>query len=316
MKFKAIILAGGNGERFWPLSTPEKPKQFLDIFGGKSLLRQCAERFSGMIGPGDIHVLTSKRLVAATRAELPELPKKNVIGEPMRRDTAAAVALGVNSVGKKTDEVLGFFPSDQLAGDARKFRAAIGKAVDLAAKTSAIVTVGIKPTGPSTDFGYIDPKRGKFVEKPPVAKAREYVRRGYLWNAGMFIARASVFRAALAEFAPEIADAKISNYASLPRISFDYAVMEKYPEIKTVCGDFGWDDVGGFAAFDRHFKRDENGCVTIGDARAVDGGNCILVAKGARIVTLGASDLVVVTTKDSVLVAHKSKLAGMKKLFQ
>ena len=199
--FKAIILAGGSGERFWPLSTPEKPKQFLRVFGGESLIRQSVGRLKGLVKPKDVFVITSNALVAATRKELPEIPKQNIIGEPMRRDTGAAVALGVGVAGKG---VLGFFPSDQLVAKPVAFRKAVGEAVARAKAKDAIVTLGIKPTFPATGFGYVDPKSGRFVEKPNVAKAKAYLKKGYLWNAGMFIGRAETFKAAFAAHAPAL----------------------------------------------------------------------------------------------------------------
>ena len=329
--FKAIILAGGSGERFWPLSTPEKPKQFLNVFGNESLIRQSVGRLKGLVKPEDVFVITSKALVAATRRELPEIPKANVIGEPMRRDTGAAVALGVGVASRtggdagfsgRDDCVLGFFPSDQLVAKPAAFRRAVGEAVKRAKAKDAIVTLGIKPTFPATGYGYVDPKSGRFVEKPNEAKARQYLKRGYLWNAGMFIGRAETFRAAFTAHAPALlpllsspVSRLKSSYEPLPRISFDFAVMEHLKNVEVVAGDFGWDDVGSYAAFDKHFKRGKDGNIVLGDVNAVDSGGCTAVAKGARIALLGVKDLVVVTTKDAVLVVAKDKVAELKKLF-
>ena len=167
--FKAIIPAGGSGERFWPLSTPERPKQFLSVFGNESLIRQSVSRLKGLVKPKDVYVITAKALVGVTRKELPEIPKANVIGEPMRRDTGAAVALGVGVAGKG---VLGFFPADQIAANPAGFRKAVSAAIARAKKTDAIVTIGIKPTFPATGFGYVNPQSGQFVEKPDEKKPR------------------------------------------------------------------------------------------------------------------------------------------------
>ena len=333
--FKAIILAGGSGERFWPLSTPEKPKQFLNVFGGESLIRQSVSRLKGLVKPKDVFVITSKALVAATRKELPEVPKANIVGEPMRRDTGAAVALGVGvascasrASGResasplKKDVVLGFFPSDQMVANPVKFRKAVAAAIARAEKRDAIVTLGIKPTFPATGFGYVDPKSGKFVEKPNAAKAKAYLKKGYLWNAGMFIGRAEVFKAAFAAHASALVPLLMSPvsrlkscYAALPKISFDFAVMEKLKNVEVVPGDFGWDDVGSYAAFDKHFKHGKDGNIVLGDVNAVESDGCTAVAKGAKIALLGVRDLVVVTTKDAVLVVSKKKVAELKKLF-
>ena len=327
--FRAVILAGGSGERVWPLSTPERPKQFLRVFGGESLIRQALARLDGLVAPADAFVVTTKGLVAATRKELPEVPKGNIVGEPMRRDTGAAVALGVGMASGAGDPVVGFFSSDQMVAKPKEFRKVVKRAVAIARRRNAIVTIGIKPDYPATCFGYISPKTRAFVEKPDAEKARKYVRAGYLWNAGMFIARASVFRGAFAAHAPELeclaksgrgagplAPAALARlYAALPKISFDYAVMEKAKNVEVVPGDFGWDDVGSFAAFDKYFPHDRRGNVREGPCNVVEAEGNICVARSARISLLGVKNLVVVTTPDSVLVADKSRVAEMKKLF-
>ena len=389
--FKAIILAGGSGERFWPLSTPEKPKQFLNVFGGDSLIRQSVRRLHGLVRPQDVFVVTSKALVAATRRELPEIPRANIVGEPMRRDTGAAVALGVglaslgsgrvelgspcetaDSKSRKTladpkilqtltdpknlqtltdtksrktltdskilqtlidsndsrdfdDTVLGFFPSDQLATDPLRFRKAVAAAIAKAKKSDSIVTIGIKPDYPATQFGYVNPKTGNFVEKPDVRKAKLYLKNGYLWNAGMFIGRVETFKSAFAAHAPELLPLLTSRvsrssslksiYERLPRISFDFAVMEKLHDVKVVKGDFGWDDVGSYGAFDRYFPHDSRGNVREGPCTVVEADDNICVARSARISLLGVKNLVVVTTPNYVLVADKGRVAEIKKLF-
>ena len=320
--FKAVILAGGSGERFWPLSTPERPKQFLRVFGGASLIRQAVSRLDGFVSPKDVFVVTAKNLVAATRKELPEVPKCNIIGEPMRRDTGAAVALGVGLAAGGADPVVGFFSSDQIVANPKAFRKVVSKAVALARRKPVIVTLGIKPTYPATCFGYISPKTRTFVEKPDAKTAKKYVKAGYLWNAGMFIARASTFRGAFAAHAPELSCLTSSTnhlaalYSKLPKISFDYAVMEKAKNVEVVPGDFGWDDVGSFAAFDKYFPHDSRGNVREGPCTVVEAEGNICVARSARISLLGVKNLVGVTTPDSVLVADKSRLTDMKKLFK
>ena len=330
--FKAVILAGGSGERFWPLSTPERPKQFLSVFGGESLIRQSVSRLGGLAGPEDTFVVTSHALAAATVAELPELDRSHVVGEPMRRDTGPAVALGVGIAAPEGDPVVGFFPSDHLIGSPARFRATLRKAIALARKGESIVVIGIMPSYPATAFGYVDPVKGRFVEKPDLAKAKRYLKAGYLWNAGMFIARASVFRRALELCAPALAGlaapggvsvrALGAAYKPLPRISFDYAVMEHVSRgvgglgVAVVPGDFGWDDVGGYGAFDKYYPHDADGNVREGECRAVDSSGNICVARAASISLVGVKNLVVVTTPDAVLVADKSHLSEMKRLFK
>lgn len=334
--FKAIILAGGSGERFWPLSTPENPKQFLRVFGGESLIRQSVSRLKGLVKPKDVFVITSRALVAATRKELPEIPKANIIGEPMRRDTGAAVALGVgvallsarkrqigNGSKGPNDPILGFFSSDQMVTNPEKFRKVVSAAIAKAKKKDAIVTIGIKPEYSATGFGYVNPKTGAFVEKPNERKAREYLKKGYLWNAGMFIGRTETFKAAFAAHAPALVPLFTSSvsrltscYESLPRLSFDYAVMEHLKNVAVVKGDFGWDDVGSYGAFDKYFPHDARGNVREGPCTVVEADGNICVARSARISLLGVKNLVVVTTPDAVLVADKSRITEMKKLFR
>jgi len=324
--FKAVILAGGSGERFWPLSTPERPKQFLRIFGNESLIRQSVTRLRGLVAPEDVYVVTSARLVSETRRELPELPAANVIGEPMRRDTAAAVALGVAAASGSDERVtLGFFPADQLVKRPAAFRKTLRTARRIAEREGAIVTLGIKPTGPATNFGYVDPRHLRFVEKPDVRRAARYLKQGFLWNAGMFIATADAFRTAILRHAPALKPVLAlrrfdqrrltREYEGLPRISFDFAVMEKIDNLAVVPGDFGWDDVGGYNAFVRHFPQDGSGMVSRGAVHAVDSSGCTVVAEGAPISLLGVKDLVVVSTPEAVLVVAKDRVDEMKKLF-
>ncbi|MBO7721301.1 MAG: mannose-1-phosphate guanylyltransferase, partial [Kiritimatiellae bacterium] len=243
----------------------------------------------------------------------------------MRRDTGAAIALGTAAAG---GGVLGFFPSDQLVADAGRFRRALSAAVAKARRTGAMVTIGIKPQYPSTSFGYIDPKSGRFVEKPRERRAKEYLAKGYLWNAGMFIAKAEVFMAAFAAHAPELSPlcglkrrqagfrSLAAVYEKLPRISFDYAVMERLGRVAVVKGDFGWDDVGSYGAFDKYFPHDAHGNVREGPCTAVDAADNICVTRTVPISLLGVKNLVVVSTPDGVLVADKNRITEMKKLFR
>lgn len=313
--FKAVILAGGSGERFWPLSTPERPKQFLDIFGSESLIRQAVSRLAGFVEPKNIFVVTSKALASLTRKELPELPRKNIIGEPMRRDTAAAVALGVEAAG---EGIVGFFPADQMIGKPKAFQASLKKAIKIAEKVPRIVTLGIKPTYPATGFGYINPKTGKFVEKPNAETAAEYVKAGYLWNAGMFIASSETFKAQFAAHAPHLLGLKATTkaYEPLPKISFDFAIMEHQDKVEVVPADCAWDDVGSYAAFEKHFKPDANGNICLGATRVVESSDSIVIGNAMSVSLLGVIGLVVVSTKNGILVMPKKEIPNLKKLFQ
>ena len=304
-KLKAVILAGGSGERFWPLSTPERPKQFLTLFGGKTLLRQSVERLRGLVEAKDVFVVTAKSLVEATRKELPEVPAENILGEECRRDTAAAVTMGVAAAGEGT---IGVFPADQLVEKPGAFRTAVKKAAAIAEKEPAIVTLGIKPSYAATGFGYVDPKSGKFAEKPDEKTARKYIKAGYLWNAGIFIARYGTFKAAVEAKAPELkrifelkGEAR-KIYKTLPKISFDYAVMEKWGQVRTVEAVCGWDDVGSYLSAEKHLSglTDKNGNLVISGGRTVK--------------VVGLMNLVVACSDAGVLVMDR-KLAGELKKF-
>jgi len=344
MTFHAVILSGGSGERFWPLSTPKRPKQFLTVFGGKTLLRQAVDRLAGLVPPERIHVITAKSLMAATRRELPEIPKANIVGEPCRRDTGAAVAVACAQVERIAgeDAVVAILTADQLMGDVKAFRKVLADAAIAASKTSSIVTMGVTPTYPATGFGYINfgaqadvgtqtefLRVKKFVEKPDLRTAKRYLKSGkYVWNAGMFVWSVGTMKRALAEHAPALAEleetvakgkravgASLAKlYPPLPKISIDYAVMEKAQDVIVSRGDFGWDDVGTWSSADKHLAADSHGNVAKGKVTLLDVDGVVAVAEGPRIAAIGVKDIVMVTTKDAVLVAHKSRVQDLKKL--
>ena len=342
-EFYAVILSGGSGERFWPLSTPDRPKQFLSVFGGKSLIRQAVDRLRGLVPTEHILVVTAASLVKATHQELPELPRSNVIAEPCRRDTAAAVATACGVVERLggADAVAAILTADHLMRDVPAFRRLLADAARAAASTDDIVTMGVAPDYPATGFGYIQvgdpvPLRTKtvfhravrFVEKPDAKTAAKYLATGkYAWNAGMFVWRVATMKAALRAGAPELSELERAVaaaksvprvlarlYPPLPRISIDYAVMEKARNIIVSRGDFGWDDVGTWAAAEKHLKADARRNVVKGAATLLDCENAVAVAEGPMIAALGVKDLVIVTTKDAVLVADKSRVQDLKKL--
>ena len=336
----AIILAGGAGERFWPLSTPERPKQFLALFGGRTLIRQAYERVAKLVPDERILVITAKELVQMTRDELPELPLENVIGEPCRRNTAPAVAVALGEVLKRGGEkaVGAILTADQLMTRPAVFRSLLRKAVCHAVTSDDIVTLGVRPDRPATGYGYIETalpavdgtllRVVRFKEKPDAATARKYLRSGrFVWNAGMFIWRAETLRRTFASVAPELEALSEAvrggsstvrtlarRYPELGAISFDYAVMEKISNIAVVAGDFGWDDVGSFSSIEKHFPADSSGNVVIGDARLVDAQNVSAVARGVRIALMGVKDLVVVTSGNNVLICSKDRVQDLRRL--
>jgi len=343
--FYAVILSGGSGERFWPLSTPDRPKQFLTVFGGRSLIRQAVDRLDGLVPPERVIVVTAAALVKATCRELPMLPRANIIAEPCRRDTAAAVAVACGVVARRggPEAVAAILTADQLMGDVPAFRRVLADAARVAADTSDIVTMGVTPDYPATGFGYIQAGRPvstgtatvfhcarRFVEKPDAATAKRYLKAGtYVWNAGMFVWKASVMLAALRVGAPALADLaeRIASgrggvarllavaYPGLPKISVDYAVMEKVSNILVSRGDFGWDDVGTWTSADKHLATDARRNVAKGDVTLLDVTDSVVLSEdGPQIAAFGVKDLVIVATKDSVLVAEKSRVQDLKKL--
>lgn len=342
----AVIMAGGNGERFWPMSTPERPKQFLDLFGGRTLICQAVDRLAGLIPPERTYVITAERFTAATRASLPMLPPENVIGEPCRRDTAAAVATACGLVLKKggPDAVCCILTADQLISPPDAFRAGLADAVDMAFRTEAIITIGLVPTRPETGFGYIEcgPRLDlgtetvfhdvrRFVEKPNAETARFYLATGgFLWNSGMFIWKAATMRDAFRAHAGDIApliDAVVAEddsaaavnriYPSLRSISVDFAVMEHAERILVAESRFEWDDVGSWTAVEHHFPQDEAGNTVLGGVVLRDVASSIVVnapgnAPGRPVVVAGLSNVVVVQTPTATLVCARDQLPNLK----
>lgn len=337
MNTYAFILAGGRGERFWPLSTFKRPKQFVSLFGGKPLLAHAVERLAGLVPAERIHIITSADLVPATRDALPCLPESNILGEPVGRDTAAAVALACGVVRAKDPQgVVAILPADPLIGDVPAFRAALADACAVAAREPVIATLGIAPTFPATGYGYIEcgdpleasettPMRHvrRFVEKPDLATAQAYLATGaFVWNAGMFIWRAEVMAEAFRRHAPQwlpLIDAPTRMaevYPILPKLSVDYAIMEKSDNLVVARGDFGWDDVGTLPALARQFPADTEGNVTIAPTFALDAHGNIVAAEDAEHATalLGVDDLIVVHTDKATLVCAKAAADRLKAL--
>lgn len=342
----AVILAGGKGERFWPLSTAARPKQLVPLFGGTPLLTQAVERLDGVIPPDRVWIITSRQLADAIAAAAPSVPRGQIIGEPCGRDTATACALACAIVRSQDPQgVACILTADQLSTDVPRFRQALSDAIAFASRGTDIVTVGIPPTHPATGFGYIEieapidtglatpiDRAKRFVEKPDAATAAKYIAgRRHFWNSGMFIWHVDAMHKALCLHAPDMLaladsfeaaaregrlDAEIERlYPSARKISIDYAVMEHASNIAVVHGDFGWDDVGSWPSVAAHFPADEGGNVAIGPCEALDSTGNIVVAEDGRLTALvGVNDMVVVHAGRATLVCPKSRAQELKAL--
>ncbi len=340
-----VILAGGSGERFWPLSTRACPKQFISLFGGRPLLTLAVERLQGFIPPERIFVITASHLVDNTANALWSVPRTNIIGEPCKRDTAPAVAVACGLIRRlDPDGVVCILTADQLMRDVETFRQTLADAVQVASEDDVIVTIGIEPTNPATGFGYIEAsdtvnsatitrfnKAARFVEKPDAYTAARYVESGrYFWNAGMFIWRCGVMQRALDEFAPDLAEvseavARAASceeidgvmqrlYPFLRAISVDYAIMERAQNIIMARGVFGWDDVGSWPAVAGHFNEDTVGNVIVGTCEAMECSDNIVISENRLTAMIGVSDLVVVQSESATLICPRERSEDVKKL--
>lgn len=340
----AVILAGGRGERFWPLSTHAHPKQFISLFGGRALLTLAIDRLEGVIPPERVFVITSADLVDATREAAWNIPVDNIVGEPCGRDTAAASALACALVRRRDPEgTVCILTADQLMSDIETFRQTLRDSLRVAAVSDVIVTIGILPTYAATGFGYIEAgpqldmrtvtffqKAVRFVEKPDQAMAANYVSGGqHYWNAGMFIWRVPVMRQALVRHAPplaalcdQVASANESDlsdilaevYPGLARISVDYAIMERAENIVMARGVFGWDDVGTWSSVAGHFMPDTDANVLIGACEALDAHDNVVVSEDRLTALLGVHDLIVVQSATATLVCARERAQEVKQL--
>ena len=331
-------MAGGIGSRFWPMSTPEYPKQFIDVMGcGRTMIQMTVERFSGICPMTNFWVVTSEPYVAMVREQLPEIPVENIIAEPCARNTAPCIAYACWKIKEKDPSAnIVVTPSDALVLDVEEFRRIVREALDFTAEGKRIVTLGIKPTRPETGYGYIaalDALEGSeicsvdsFREKPSLDVAKEYLAAGnYLWNAGIFVWNVSTIVESLRAFAPSIA-AKMDEMASAfftereasvveevfptcEKISIDYAVMEKADYIYTFPSDFGWSDVGTWGSLWTLLPHDENGNAVVGsNVHLYDCKGCIVHAPQAESVVLeGMEDCIVVEREGRVLICRLSE---------
>ncbi|MDQ2866987.1 MAG: mannose-1-phosphate guanylyltransferase [Verrucomicrobiota bacterium] len=336
----ALILAGGSGERFWPLSRRSFPKQLLRLVSERTLLEETILRLDGVIDPERVIVLTNVEQEAGVRGALKDLPKENIVAEPTKRDTAAAVALGTGLVAARDhDATMIVLPADHVIKDKAAFQKSIRTAVNAAEAQSALVTIGIKPTSAHPGFGYIEMGEARktkgvyevvrFREKPNVELAETFLRLGnFRWNAGMFIWRVRTIITEFNRYAREFGRfiSSISSpgalekpwqarFSKLPKISFDYAVMEHADRVLMVEADFDWDDVGGWQAVARYFEKDAAGNAATCHVTSIDAADNIVYSHdNTEIALLGVNNLIVVRTADAILVCHRHHAEKIKNL--
>lgn len=341
----ALIMAGGKGTRFWPLSTEEKPKQFLNLIGEKTMIQMTVNRIKPIIPIEKIFVCTGEMYVDLVKEQLPELPQRNIIVEPEGRNTAPCIALSamvIERYYKNSNMVV--LPSDHLINDEEEFRNTLLAADSfIKEKDEAIVTLGMNPSRPEVGYGYIKYsnevlksndfrviKVDSFVEKPNLDTAKKYLREGnYLWNGGMFIwsinnvinqikmYSTSTYNALINVM--EVSEDKLqetinSNYENTEATSIDYAVLEKSKDVYVIPSNFGWDDVGSWEALDRYREKDELGNVLVGQSKVVKANNNLVISSNNSVVVEGLSDIYVIENDGKVLVGHKSNVANIKEL--
>ena len=332
----ALILAGGSGTRFWPLSRNARPKQLLDLFGTGTLLRHAIDRLTGLLPAENIFILTNSLQEEEVRRQAYDLPTENIIAEPARRDTAPAVSLGIGLIAARDPQAnMIIIPSDALITNSPAFQSLAGEALDLAGRENALITIGIKPTWPCPGYGYIERADKlnapalthncfevvRFCEKPSPQKAKEYLQSGnFMWNAGMFIWNVAHVRSQLECHSPELADficrltethdlsAFIAEeFPKLTPISIDYALLEKADRVLNFEANFDWDDVGSWISVgkylpDQGYQNNANTEVSTVDAAH----NIVFAQNGRHVALVGVSDLIVVDTGDALLVANRA----------
>lgn len=331
----ALIMAGGVGERFWPISTARRPKQFVPLTGNRPIIIETFERVKDVVGLNKTFVITTQAQLPLLHEVLKEIPEENIITEPEGRNTGPAIVLGITYIKRKwgIDEAVAVLPSDHFVGDTLKFGETLRRAFGVADLENEIVTLGIKPDRPETEYGYIsvgkETDRGvfeglKFIEKPGYTKAQKYFEKGgYLWNSGIFVFRLATFIRQLEKYAPQLhqgylamnRNAEVEDiYHQMPKVSIDYALMEKLPSFLVIPGSFGWDDLGNWRSLESIYPKDEQGNVSVGHSELMDVENCTIFAEDKPAAVIGIKDLVIAVGKEGVLVCSKDRIKEIRQL--
>ena len=329
-----VIMAGGVGSRFWPMSTPQYPKQFIDIMGcGRTFLQMTYDRFKGLITPDNVWVVTSVQYFDLVCEQLPDIPRENILLEPCRRNTAPCIAYVSWRIKKKDPEAnLVVSPSDHLITDVLEFQRVVKESLEFTAESDAILTLGMKPTRPETGYGYIQTDYSRpshlnsniygvsaFKEKPDLTTAEGYVKRhDYLWNAGIFLWRAETIISNMRVFQPDIAkvfdellpmlgtsdeQAQVNElFPTCPNISVDYAILENAEEVYVMPSDFGWSDVGTYGSLYTLLDKDTDGNAKVGNRiETYDSKNCIIHTSDEKRVVIDGLDNYIIAEKDNTL---------------
>ncbi|HEY5086783.1 MAG TPA: sugar phosphate nucleotidyltransferase [Gemmatimonadaceae bacterium] len=334
----AVVLAGGVGSRFWPLSTPTRPKQLLSLVDERPLLLATLQRMEALVPHERTLVLTNASLVAPIGHALPALSRENIVPEPRPAGTAAALAYAAAEIERRNgrDTVMICVHADWAIADEPEFRATLKRAVQIAQSEHGLVTVGIVPTRPDPGFGYIEPAEAspgsparrvqRFIEKPTRQRAMELCATSCLWNSGIFVWRVGDFLDEIRAHTPEVAPALVEVdgradslqrfFAAVRSVSVDVGVLERSDRVYVVPGDFGWDDVGTWASLHRVRTPDKHGNVVSGSAVLSDSSDNVVHAEGNTVVLFGVSDLVVVTRAGLTLVTTRDRSAELKTLVE
>ncbi len=336
-------MAGGSGTRFWPLSTPARPKQLLNLTGDGSLLQLTYQRIKDLVPSENIYVFTGEGIQSAVGREIPELSENQIVAEPAARNTAPCIAAAALWLRRKhPDETMVVLPADHLITDIAKFHRCLKEADALARVSKGLVTLGIKPTRAETGFGYIeaDPERtaGRgfavkgFHEKPDSATAKRYLaRKHFFWNSGIFVWKVSSILESLYMHLPELM--KILKplesadkpeiwwktfkelFPKTPSVSVDYGVLEKAANVYVVPATFDWNDIGSWPALESIRSRDAHGNIVQGSVRQIETKDCMIINESSvPLATIGVKDLIIVSTKDGVLVCHKDKAQEIRQI--
>jgi mannose-1-phosphate guanylyltransferase len=336
-----IIMAGGGGTRFWPLSRRQMPKQFLNLSGNDAMINETIDRLSNVVKQDNIYVVTAKsQATQMAKTTGDKLNINNIICEPSARNTAACIGYSAVKIVKEYgDAIMVITPSDAYIKNIEAYTSALNTAAKVAEKEDVLVTIGIKPTFPATGYGYIKYNEGTasvkevtaFAEKPNRETAEYYLKNGgYAWNSGMFIWKASCILNAFKNYLPDtyvklmqikeaIAtenEAKVveSIYPTIQSISIDYGIMERANNIKVVPADLGWSDVGSWDMLDTIKQKDKDGNVTSGDILSIESKNSVIISNKKPVVALGVENLVIVETDDVVMVCPKDKAQDVKRI--